>query len=191
MQERSAALREHILDVASDLFYQHGVRNVGIDRIITESGIARMTLYNHFKSKDLLIQEYLLRSSRQWVAWYSAKLQEASQDPGERILAAFDVLDGWFRSSKFRGCSVANASVELADECHPVAEVKKEYHANLRGLFRGLVEEAGAGDPEEIAEELFVLLRGAMLSAHLDGPEGVAARSRRSAERLLSAHIPN
>lgn len=189
VQQRSAELREHILDVASDLFYKHGVRNVGIDRIISESGIARMTLYNHFKSKDLLIQEYLTRKSREWVEWYRSKITKASDDPRARILAAFDVLDGWFRSKNFRGCSVANAVVELADADHPVADVKKEYHGCLRALFRGLAEEAGADKPEELAEELFLLLRGAMSSALLDGPKGVSARCRRTAEHLLAAHL--
>ena len=94
MQERSTALREHILDVASDLFYAHGVRNVGIDRIISDSGIARMTLYNHFKSKDLLIEAYLYRQSHRWLQWYSSTIDQNSGDPRERLLGAYDVLDG-------------------------------------------------------------------------------------------------
>ena len=188
MQERSVALREHILDVASDLFYAHGVRNVGIDRIISESGIARMTLYNHFKSKDLLIEAYLRRQSRRWVHWYSSTMDQSSGDSRERILAAYDVLDGWFNSKSFRGCSVANAMVELADDDHPAANVKREYHTSLRSLFRGLVEDLGVEDSRELSEQLFMILRGGMMSAFLDGPKGVAARCRRTAERLLVAH---
>ena len=103
MQARSVNLRERILDTASGLFYKHGLRNVGIDRIIAESGIARMTLYNHFKSKDLLIEEYLRRASSRWMKWYAGKIERASDDPRERLLAAFSVLDGWFRSRDFRG----------------------------------------------------------------------------------------
>ena len=147
VQARSVNLREHILDVASGLFYKHGVRNVGIDRIIGESGIARMTLYNHFKSKDLLIEEYLRRASSRWMKWYAGKIERSSEDPRERVLAAFSVLDGWFRSRDFRGCSVTNAMVELADEAHPAAAVKDEYHDSLRRLFGGLVRDAGSTDP--------------------------------------------
>ena len=128
MQARSVNLREHILDVATGLFYKHGLRNVGIDRIIDESGIARMTLYNHFKSKDLLIEEYLRRASSRWMKWYAGKIERTSDDPRERVLGAFCVLDGWFRSRDFRGCSVTNAMVELADDAHPAAAVKDEYH---------------------------------------------------------------
>ncbi len=145
VQARSVNLREHILDVASGLFYKHGLRNVGIDRIIGESGIARMTLYNHFKSKDLLIEEYLRRASSRWMKWYAGKIERASEDPRERVLAAFSVLDGWFRSRDFRGCSVTNAMVELADDAHPAAAVKDEYHDSLRRLFGGLVRDAGIG----------------------------------------------
>ena len=189
VQARSVNLREHILDVASGLFYKHGMRNVGIDRIIGESGIARMTLYNHFKSKDLLIEEYLRRASSRWMKWYAGKIERASEDPRERILAAFSVLDGWFRSRDFRGCSVTNAMVELADEAHPAAAVKDEYHESLRGLFGGLVRDAGIVDSDELVEELIVVLRGAMISALVDGPQGVAARARRTSEHLLDAHL--
>ena len=189
VQARSVNLREHILDVASGLFYKHGLRNVGIDRIIGESGIARMTLYNHFKSKDLLIEEYLRRASSRWMKWYAGKIERASEDPRERILAAFSVLDGWFRSRDFRGCSVTNAMVELADDAHPAAAVKGEYHDSLRRLFGGLVRDAGMDDSEELVEELIVVLRGAMISALVDGPQGVAARARRTAEHLLDAQV--
>ncbi|HEX2464068.1 MAG TPA: TetR/AcrR family transcriptional regulator [Thermoanaerobaculia bacterium] len=189
MQARSVNLREHILDVASGLFYKHGVRNVGIDRIIAESGIARMTLYNHFKSKDLLIEEYLRRASSRWMKWYAGKIERASENPRERILAAFSVLDGWFRSRDYRGCSVTNAMVELADDAHPAAAVKDEYHESLRRLFGGLVSDAGVDDSDELVEELIVVLRGAMISALVDGPQGVAARARRTAEHLLDAHL--
>jgi AcrR family transcriptional regulator len=189
VQARSVNLREHILDVATGLFYKHGIRNVGIDRIISDSGIARMTLYNHFKSKDLLIEEYLRRASSRWMKWYAGKIERASDDPRERVLAAFGVLDGWFRSRDFRGCSVTNAMVELADEAHPAAAVKEEYHESLRQLFRGLVRNAGLEDSDELVEELIVVLRGAMISALVDGPQGAAARARRTAEHLLDAHL--
>jgi AcrR family transcriptional regulator len=182
-------LREHILDVASGLFYKHGLRNVGIDRIIDESGIARMTLYNHFKSKDLLIEEYLRRASTRWMKWYAGKIERASDDPRERVLAAFSVLDGWFRSRDFRGCSVTNAMVELADEAHPAAAVKGEYHESLRQLFAGLARNAGVEDQDELVEQLVVVLRGAMTTALVEGPQGVAACARRTAEVLLDAHL--
>ena len=191
MQERSVSLREHILDVASGLFYKYGLRNIGIDRIISESGIARMTLYNHFKSKDLLIEEYLRRASTRWMKWYAGKIDRSSADPRERILGAFAVLDGWFHSKDFRGCSVTNAMVELADDSHPAAAVKDEYHEGLSQLFGRLARDAGAAEPEALAEELIVVLRGAMTSALLDGPEGIAQRARRTAAHLLAAHFPS
>ena len=189
MQARSVNLREHILDVASTLFYKHGVRNVGIDRIIAESGIARMTLYNHFKSKDLLIEEYLRRASSRWMKWYAGKIERSSSEPRERLLAAFGVLDGWFRSRDFRGCSVTNAMVELADEAHPAMAVKGEYHQGLRELFGGLVRDAGIDDADALVEELIVVLRGSMTSALVDGPQGVAARARQTAELLVNARL--
>ena len=122
--------------------------------------------------------------------WYEGKIERATDNPRERVLAAFSVLDGWFRSRDFRGCSVTNAMVELADESHPATVVKEEYHEGLRRLFTGLASQAGVADDsrDELVEQLIVVLRGAMTTALVEGPQGVAARARRTAEYLVDAH---
>ena len=189
MPRRGAELCEHILDVASELFYAHGLRNVGINRVIRESGVSRGTLYNHFESKDHLIEAYVQRQSVRWLEWYTSRIAETPGDPRDKILGAFDVLDCWFQSGNFRGCSVANAMVELADADHAATELKEAHDRSLRCLFADLVEASGVEDVAELSEELFVVLRGAEMSAFLDGPQGVAQRCRRIAEHLLDVHL--
>jgi AcrR family transcriptional regulator len=98
MSNRPATLREHVLEVASRLFYEKGVRNVGIDEIIKESGVARMTLYNNFGSKDQLVKEYLNRTSEKFLSEYREKIERAALEPRDRLVAAFKVLDEWFSS---------------------------------------------------------------------------------------------
>src|SRR3954470_2761952 len=98
------APRERILKTASDLFYRFSVHSVGIDRIIAESGVAKMTFYKHFPSKADLVATYLRHKSAVWFQMLQTATEQPGLSPVERILAIFDALDGPFRSPAFRGC---------------------------------------------------------------------------------------
>src|SRR5438552_11387299 len=96
--------RERILDAAYDLFSRHGVRAVGIDAIVERSGVARMTLYRHFASKDALVLAFLERREERWTrAWLQHEVERRSSDPRARLLAIFDVFDEWFQEADFEG----------------------------------------------------------------------------------------
>src|SRR6266540_7429799 len=90
--------RDRILEAAYELFSRQGIRAVGIDAIIERSGVARMTLYRHFASKDDLVLAFLERREQRWTQdWLQAEVQRRSDDPAQRLLAVFDVFDEWFR----------------------------------------------------------------------------------------------
>ncbi len=188
MRESSIVLREHILTVASDLFYRKGIRKVGIDEIVERAGIARMTLYNHFGSKDRLIEESLRRESSNWLETYLSRIRRSAPTPRGRLLAALSVLEQWFRHRTFRGCWITNASVELKERKSPAQEVAREHQAALRALYVRLAEEAGVERAEELAETYLLLLRGATVSALLDRDPSAALRARRAAEALLAEY---
>ena len=190
MSNRPPALREHVLDVASRLFYEKGVRNVGIDEIIKESGVARMTLYNNFGSKDQLVKEYLNRTSERFLAEYRDKIENAATEPRDRLVAALSVLDEWFSSPDFRGCWITNATVEMPKHDGPVREARESYHAALRELFLDLARDAEVSDPEELVEQLLVIQRGAIISALLESDPAASARAGRLAKRVVEAHLP-
>ena len=95
-RHKSQFIHDHILEVASDLFYEHGINNVGISRIISDAGVAKMTLYSHFDSKEALVIAYLENRSREWVDWYKRQLYKMPLTPTDRLLSSFDVLDTWF-----------------------------------------------------------------------------------------------
>src|SRR5688572_31055848 len=97
MKEKRKDMREHILDVATELFYKGGVNNVGIDAVIARSKIAKMTLYAHFKSKDDLVLAFLDRINRRWSAWFQGRVEALAPDPRKRPLALFDALEEWFK----------------------------------------------------------------------------------------------
>src|SRR5712691_3829398 len=116
---RSSA-RERILEAAYELFSQHGIRGVGIDSIIERSGVARMTLYRHFHSKDALVLAFLQRREQRWTyEWLAADATRRGSTPQEQLLAIFDVFDEWFRRDDFEGCSFINILLEMGPG-HPL-----------------------------------------------------------------------
>ena len=103
-------LRQRVLDTAAKLFYRDGVRAVGVDRIASESGVAKMTLYYHFGSKDDLVAAWLRQRDEEWMSW----LRDAvGRRRGHRLLAVFDALREWFEMPTFRGCAFVNGHAEL------------------------------------------------------------------------------
>ena len=113
--------RERILDTAYDLFSRHGTRAVGVDRIIAECGIAKMTLYRNFPSKDDLILAFLERREERWTrAWLQAEAQRRGSTPAERLLAIFDTFADWFSQEDFEGCSFINVMIEITEPDSPV-----------------------------------------------------------------------
>ena len=104
-------MAERILETADRLFYQRGIRAIGVDTVADEVGISKRTLYNHFPSKDALITAYLSRRLR--------PNEFSDAEPAEQILSAFDRLERSFASKGFRGCPFVNAVTELGEPAHP------------------------------------------------------------------------
>src|SRR5690349_4815887 len=131
----SPAARDRILDAAYDLFSANGIRAVGIDAILERSGVAKMTLYRHFPSKQDLALAYLDERDARWTHdWLEAEVTSRTSDPRERLLAIFDVFDEWFRRPDFEGCAFINVMLE-GDE--PVALASAAHLADIRSLLRG------------------------------------------------------
>ncbi len=178
--------RHRILDTADRLFYAEGVRAVGIDRIIAESGAAKMTLYSHFRSKDDLILAVLRYREEQFASWF-ARAMERHVEAGEgRLSALFAALKEWFETPTFRGCSFINASLELADPGHPgsafVRQHKERFHASLRKL----IEESLGGEAAGFAPAVGLLIEGAIVTAVIQGSSRPAEVARDAAFRLVS-----
>lgn len=179
--------RERILATAGDLFYARGIRNVGIDEIIARAGVAKASLYNHFASKDALVVEFLKQRDAAWREWLQATLAERAAKPKEKLLAVFDVLEEWFAQDDFRGCQFINAIVELADSRHPAHKAAVRHKTLVRDYLRDLAVEARIRDPEALADQLALLVQGAIVSAVMEQSTDPARRARAMAARLLAA----
>jgi AcrR family transcriptional regulator len=180
--------RERILAAASDLFYRHGIRAVGVEAIAEAAGTNKMTLYRHFESKDELVAEYLRQSAKAADACWD---QLEQLHPGDELAQ----LGAWFREvaehvadSDQRGCALANAAIELPEKTHPARRVIEEYKSAVRSRLVRLAQAAGLREPEMLADELFLLLEGARVSAQSGGTDGLAGRLARMGENLMAAH---
>jgi AcrR family transcriptional regulator len=177
--------RERILDTAYDLFSRHGIRAVGVDRIIATSGVAKMSLYRHFSSKDALVLAFLQEREKRWtMEWLHAEVTRRGEDGASRMLAIFEVFDEWFQEPDFEGCSFINVLLEFGDLDHPIRLASGRHLATIRGLVQEFAEEAGVADPEAVAAQWHILMKGSIVAAG-EGDRKAAMRARELGELLL------
>ena len=180
--------RERILDTAYELFSRHGTRAVGVDRIIAECGIAKMTLYRNFPSKDDLILAFLERREELWTrAWLQAEAERRGATPAERLLAIFDVFSGWFGEDDFEGCSFINVMLEIMEPESVVRQASVRHLESIRAFLRGLAQDAGIADPDGFARQWHILMKGSIVSA-AEGDRDAAARAKQIGTILLEHH---
>jgi AcrR family transcriptional regulator len=183
--------RDRILSVARDLFYERGVRAVGVDEIADAAGTNKMTLYRHFASKDLLVAECLRQFARQADAEWDRLATTHAGNPRAELTAWLAAMTDHIVSAGGRGCALANAAVELAEKDHPARKVIEEVKRGQRDRLVRLCRSAALDEPEFLADELFLLLEGARVSAQSVGRDGPAARLVRMGEAVIASHTPH
>jgi len=177
-----------ILDVASELFYEHGIHAVGVDTIAAESGVTKRTLYDRFGSKDGLVTTYLQVRDRRWRSMVTARLEETGSDPVTRALAPFDVLPDWLLECT-RGCSFINAFAELPDVDHPGRQVIVAEKTWLLEQFRATLAQAGIEQPDQLAVQLLSLHEGAIVAFSIAGATHAADAARAAARTLIELEL--
>jgi len=180
--------RERILETAERLFYRDGYRAVGVDTIIAESGVAKMTLYRHFRSKDELIAAYLERANHQLLEWIEGLIAPHA-DPRAALIAVFDGVAKLASSPECLGCAFVGAAAEFPEPEHPGHLVALEHKRAVAARLRELAGAAGARDPDELAEELLLVMDGAWSAARVFGPGNHGRRAAEAARALIGAHL--
>jgi AcrR family transcriptional regulator len=175
--------RERLLDAAYDLFAASGVSQVGIDAILARSGCAKASLYSNFDSKVDLVIAFLDKREALWTrTWLETEIKRRASDPGGRLLAIFDVFDGWFRKRDFEGCSFINVLLESKTNS-PVHHEAAIHLSKIRAIIRGLAKQADLREPERFAQVWHMLMKGSIVSA-CEGNRN-AARDAKCAARLV------
>lgn len=176
-----------VLDTATRLFTAHGVHAVGMDRLIAETGLAKMSVYRLYPTKDELVGAYLERLAKQIFGYIDADIERFADRPAGALLAILDAIEADLRRSDFRGCSFGNAASEFDQSHHPAREVARTYRTRL--LDR-LIAVSSQVDPEagtSLGRRLAVLIDGAYLSAAHLGWDGPASEGLALARELIWA----
>jgi AcrR family transcriptional regulator len=179
--------RERILRTAYDLFSREGLQAIGIDRIIAEAGVAKMTLYRHFRSKDDLVLAVLERREELWTwGWLDQEVKRRGSTPEAQLLSVFDAFHEWFRRDDYEGCLFINALLEAHEPRSPIGAASVNALGNVRSLLRELAEEAGVRDAEGFARQWQILLSGSIVGASM-GDNEAAEHARQLGQVLLAA----
>jgi AcrR family transcriptional regulator len=187
---RSRAERQEIvLDTAERLFSARSSRSVGMDELVRETGLGKMTVYRLFKSKDDLVGAYLSRKAAAVLGFIDADLDRLHGDPRAALLAVVDAVERDVTRTGFRGCPFTNVSSEYDDPQHPARSAAADYKYELHMRLLGLAGELVPGYAEDLASEVHLIIDGMYLSGGLLGPDGPASHGRQLAEKLIDAAI--
>lgn len=185
--EKTARMR--ILETATDLFYREGIRAVGIDTIIARSGVAKMSLYRNFASKDDLVVAFLEYRNGIYWQWWDHVMAKHPDDARRQISDLFAALIRRVTSPAYRGCPFINTATEFPNPDHPARALCLANKRELRSRLTALASRAGARDPAMLADQLLLLMEGAYASAQNFRSGGPAPSLLDATEALLTAQI--
>jgi AcrR family transcriptional regulator len=178
--------RQRILETADRLFYREGIRAVGIDRIIAEAEVAKMSLYKHFASKDELILAVLKYREEKILEFFGSAMKRHGKRTKDKLRTFFAALKDWFESPGFRGCAFQNAAVELADAKHPGSHFVRDHKRRFQRFLAGLVEESLGKAAATVAPAVGLLVEGAIVTAVIQGSPAAVFVARDAAMKLVA-----
>lgn len=161
--------RERIVLTASRLFYQDGVRATGIDKIIAESEVAKMSFYRHFPSKNDLVAEYLQRRHESWMKWFVGATEQRLAQPGAGLEVIAEVLREWFEEPNFRGCAFINTQAETPAAEERLNGVIRDHKAALQTYIAELAHRLALEAPLQTAAHAMVVIEGSIVRVQMTG----------------------
>lgn len=185
---RKTKSEERILSAAAELFYANGLRGVGIDQVIAASGVAKSTLYVHFRTKEELVAAYLRRTDDSWTAQLQDAAARTEGGPREQLVGLFDALTEAFERHGFFGCPFVSAAVE-ADLESEARAVTVQHTRRRQAWLTELCEKAGADDAAALARQIGLLIDGALASGRLLQDRAVVEEAKSAARLLIESHI--
>ena len=184
-----STLKEKILQAASELFYNQGIRATGVDAIAKAANTTKMSLYKYFSSKDDLILAFLRRRDESFRIWFADQVEARADTPKDKLLAIFDVIDEWLAIPEFRGCAFINASAEFPQEDNPVHRLSTEFYDHFRDYITNLAIQSGARSPDSLAMQLSLLVEGAIVSEQMTRHSSAAVQPKQAATILIEGSL--
>jgi AcrR family transcriptional regulator len=180
--------RDRILRTVTDLFYIHGIRAVGVDRIIEQSGVAKMTFYKHFPSKNALVAEYLKSKDEKWLSALETISKDSGKSPLDRILSLFDIMENIVGAENYQGCPFIKGLAEFGpdEDASQIQEQIASHFSRTRDLITQFVRDLQPKKrPEQIVQIIMTLLTGTLVVAQVYKEEPVAKINKEAARTLL------
>jgi AcrR family transcriptional regulator len=169
---------------AGDLFYADGY-GVSIDAIAERAGVAKPTVYAHFRSKEALIEVVLEIAAAQWFNDLDAEVDHRTGNPVSQLLAPFDLLVEDLPDPAYHGCVFVNGAASFLAPSHPARRALASLHAGMLERFERLAAAAEASSPDVTARQLLLLFDGVKVRGIVDASGAVAADARAAATALV------
>lgn len=183
----AADMRERILAAASGLFQANGINATGVDTIVAEAGIAKMTLYKYFPAKEDLVLEVIRRRSGEFSEWLTRRLESTASNPSEKLQQLFDAVEDWLADPQCSGLPFIKAIAEFPQQESAVNRLSVELSREFREYITGLARNAGVRVPDALGLQLAMLIEGAVLSEQLSKNSGALEHARQAARILIES----
>ena len=183
----AAGVRARILETASALFYQCGVRAVGVDLVVEKAGVAKTSLYRHFGTKDDLIAAFLAREDEDFWGLWDRVADQHQDDPSAELDAQLGWIGERVERPNYRGCPQLNVAAEFPEADHPARQVAAAHKHQMRARLQGIGKRLGVVRPAELASQLSLVINGAFVSSQLLAPAEATPLLRRTARALINA----
>lgn len=177
--------RDELVRKALEVFYKHGFTACGMDFLVSETGISKTSMYKHFRTKEDLILAALRLRDELFRNNLFRRVDELAAQPGDKLLAIFDVLAEWFEEEGFQGCMFIKAAAEFQQTGHPIYALSREHKRIILTYMIELAQAAGAKKPQAVAEQILLLQEGAIVAAHMGISDAPAADAKVAAACLL------
>ncbi|MES2192297.1 MAG: TetR/AcrR family transcriptional regulator [Pseudomonadota bacterium] len=180
MNDSTLPARDRILVTAHDLFYAGGIRATGIDRIIAESGVAKLTFYRHFPGKDELVKAFLNYRHERWMAWFVDALGRHGATSGGGLLPLVKTMQEWFENPEFRGCAFINVVAEMGDSQPDMMAIAQTHKNDMLRVIEGLLP---VGD-SSLASAAALAIDGAIVRAQMEAATGLPVQKKSALDGL-------
>ena len=183
--QRAPWAKQRILDTANELFYDDGIRVVGIDRLISVSSVTKATFYKHYGSKDTLILKYIL-ARHEAMRVELTRIIDETDGPEAALRGIVAEITGRISQPGFRGCAFLNAAAEFPDPAHPVREVVTTHREWYTDVVANLLGDLGHPMPGDAADEFLLAIDGAQAGGYAGDPIAATTSLQRAVDRILA-----
>ena len=159
--------RERILATASDLFYREGIRAIGVDTVVEQSGVSKTSLYRVFDSKDALICAFVAEKDRLFWAWWDDVEKKHADDPRALLQALLSGIAKRIAHPAFRGCPFLNLMAEFPDDNHPGRVIARDNKEEMQARLAAIVAKLGVSNPNRTASQIALVINGAYVTGSI------------------------